>query len=257
VARIPLRGHLHRVNLGLSKKKSEEGRFLSEAIFQQPARGLKAYGDRSHLKRLTSNSAALVIADPALGSDMTKAFPPLIDAAREASEVTARFTKARLLSGRESTLGALESARLGVELFHFAGHGVSTDGDTGLLLAPSESDGIGGQILRGSRLLGEDWRHCSLAVLSACSTGTGERNGFVNPESLVRAFLNAGVGRVIASRWNVDSIATAGFMRYFYQPLIQGALPSSALRDAAEAMRRDPATAHPHYWAAFQLFGYK
>jgi hypothetical protein len=32
------------VNLGLRKKKSEEGRFLSEAIFQQPAKKSSATG---------------------------------------------------------------------------------------------------------------------------------------------------------------------------------------------------------------------
>jgi CHAT domain-containing protein len=46
-------------------------------------------------------------------------------------------------------------------------------------------------------------------------------------------------------------------MRRFYQSVLSGALPSSALREAAEALRKDPTTAHPYYWAAFQLFGYK
>ena len=166
-------------------------------------------------------------------------------------------TAARVLGGKESTREALESARAGVEIFHFAGHSISADGDAGLLLASSEGGDSGGDLLKGSRLLGQDWRHCSLAVLSACSTGTGERNGFVNPESLVRAFLNAGAGRVIASRWNVDTAATAGVMGRFYQSVLEGALPSSALRGAAEALRKEPATAHPYYWAAFQLFGHK
>jgi CHAT domain-containing protein len=233
------------------------GSYLGERFPIVVSRGLAAYWERRYLKPLTRRSAALVIANPALGSDMVKAFPPLVDAAREARELAALFATARVLNGGESTLEALESARPGVEVFHFAGHSVSAGGDAGLLLAPSGESDPGGLLLRASRLLGQDWSHCSLAVLSACSTGTGERNGFVNPESLVRAFLNAGAGRVIASRWNVDTTATAGFMRRFYQSVLQGALPSSALREAAEALRKDPATAHPHYWAAFQLFGYK
>ena len=233
------------------------GNYLGERFPIVVSRGLIAYRERSHLKPLTSRSAALVIVNPALGSDMAKTFPPLVDAEVEARDLAALFTKARVLSGKESTLEALESARGGVEVFHFAGHSVSVDGDAGLLLAPSGESDMGGVLLRGSRLLGQDWNQCSLVVLSACSTGTGERNGFVNPESLVRAFLNAGAGRVIASRWNVDTAATAGFMRRFYQSVLAGVLPSSALREAAEALRKDPATAHPYYWAAFQLFGYK
>jgi CHAT domain-containing protein len=233
------------------------GNYLGERFPIVVSRGLIAYQERSHLKPLTSHSAALVIANPALGSDMAKTFPPLVDAEVEARDLAALFTKARVLSGKESTLEGLESARGGIEVFHFAGHSVSSGGDAGLLLAPSGESDMGGVLLRGSRLLGQDWKQCSLAVLSACSTGTGERNGFVNPESLVRAFLNAGAGRVIASRWNVDTAATAGFMRRFYQSVLAGVLPSSALREAAEALRKDPATAHPYYWAAFQLFGYK
>jgi CHAT domain-containing protein len=236
---------------------SPAGNYLGEQFPIVASRGLIEYQERSHLNPLTSQSTALVMANPELGSELAKAFPPLVDAAREAQDLATLFTKARLLIGKESTLEALESARGDVEIFHFAGHSFSAEGESGLLLATSGEGELGGRLLKGSTLLGQDWSHCSLAVLSACSTGTGERNGFVNPESLVRAFLNAGAGRVIASRWNVDTAATAGFMRRFYQSVLSGALPSSALREAAEALRKDPTTAHPYYWAAFQLFGYK
>src|SRR5207247_7742334 len=110
--------------------------------------------------------------NPSLGSDLARAFPPLVDAAREAQELLALFTRARVLSGKESTLEALESARGGVEVFHFAGHSISADGDAGLLLSSSGERDMGGRLLKGSRLLGQNWSHCSLVVLSACSTGT-------------------------------------------------------------------------------------
>jgi CHAT domain-containing protein len=234
-----------------------DGRYLGERFPIVVSRGLIAYQERKGLKPLTRASPALVIADPALGGDMIKTFPPLEEAAREAREIAALFPRGRLLAGKTSTLEAITVARRDVELFHFAGHGVSEEADGGLLLSPSREDSAGAQLLKASRLAGEDWSHCSLAVLSACSTGTGERNSFVNPESLVRGFLNAGVGRVIASRWNVDTEATAGFVRRFYESVLSGAVPSSALRQASEALRSRPPTAHPYYWAAFQLFGYK
>jgi CHAT domain-containing protein len=166
------------------------------------------------------------------------------------------FSGTRLLSGKESTLEGLDGERRRAALFHFAGHSIATGGDAGLLLA-SSTEGEAGYLLKGSRVQSQDWRACSLVVLSACSTGTGERHGFTNPESLVRAFLNAGAGRVVASRWNVDTNATAGFMRQFYQSILSGNLPVIALRSASETLRKNPATAHPYYWAAFQLFGYK
>jgi CHAT domain-containing protein len=166
------------------------------------------------------------------------------------------FTEPRLLSGTESTLEALDNEGPHAAIFHFAGRGVATDTDAGLLLA-SATEGEAGRMLKSSQVLSQDWSRCALVVLSACSTGAGERHGFVNPESLVHAFLNAGAGRVVASRWNVDTSATAGFMGHFYHSVLSGDLPALALREAAETLRRNPATAHPYYWAAFQLFGYK
>jgi CHAT domain-containing protein/Flp pilus assembly protein TadD len=234
-----------------------DGKYLGERFPIVVSHGLASYAERSQMSPLTSRSVALVIANPALGSDLAKAFPPLEDAAREARDVEALFPAATFLSGKASTLEALESFRSDAEIFHFAGHSVSAGSDVGLLLATADESGIDGRMLRGSQILGQDWSRCTLAVLSACSTGTGERNGFVNPVSLVRAFLNAGTGRVVASRWNVDTTATAGFMRRFYQSVLSGTLPSAGLQDAAEALRKNPATAHPYYWAAFQLFGYK
>jgi len=91
--------------------------------------------------------------------------------------------------------------------------------------------------------------------LSACSAGTGEAQGPVNPESLVRRLLWAGVARVVASRWNVDSQSGAELMDGFYAALAAGADVSAALRQATSAVRQKPATQHPYYWAGFQVFG--
>jgi CHAT domain-containing protein len=232
------------------------GRYLGEQFPIVTSRSMAAWQGRSLLATLTSRSPALIMANPALGNELAKTFPPLEDAAREAREIGAMFTSTRMLNGKESTLEALDNEQPRAAVFHFAGHSIATDGDAGLLLA-SSTVGEEGRLLKSSQVLRQDWSHCSLVVLSACSTGTGERHGFVNPESLVRAFLNAGAGRVVASRWNVDTSATAGFMRHFYQSVLSGDLPAIALREAAETLRSNPATAHPYYWAAFQLFGYK
>ena len=94
-------------------------------------------------------------------------------------------------------------------------------------------------------------------VLSACSSGTGERYGLVNPDSLVRAFLHAGAGRVLATSWNADSASAASLAHSFYAKMLAGSEPAEALRGAARELRRNAATAHPYYWAGYQLFGYK
>jgi CHAT domain-containing protein len=44
-------------------------------------------------------------------------------------------------------------------------------------------------------------------------------------------------------------------MRQFYTALLAGRTKAQALRDASLYLRKQPATAHPAYWAPFQLIG--
>jgi CHAT domain-containing protein len=61
---------------------------------------------------------------------------------------------------------------------------------------------------------------------------------------------------VVASRWNVDSTATAKFMTIFYHALgAQGNDVAAALRSSMASMASDPQRSHPYYWAAFGQFG--
>jgi len=197
----------------------------------------------------------LVVANPALGKEMTRTFPPLRQTLREGSSVAARFQHSVLLTGADATLGAVEHYGPEVELFHFAGHGFSNANNGGLLLAPERIDAGKGGVLDGKRLSREDWSRCRLAVLSACSTGTGEMRGPVNPESLVRNLLWAGVSRVIATRWNVDADASGVLMDQFYESLLSGSNVPVSLQRAARRLRENSATSHPYYWAGFQSFG--
>ena len=122
-------------------------------------------------------------------------------------------------------------------------------------MAPEENGSAETGVLDGKRLAAEDWSRCRLAVLSACSTGTGESRGPVNPESLVRGMLWAGIARVVATRWNVDAEASVLFMDRFYDALLSGAGVAPALQRAALRLRENPATNHPYFWAGFQSFG--
>jgi CHAT domain-containing protein len=92
-----------------------------------------------------------------------------------------------------------------------------------------------------------------LAVLIACSSGVGGDNGPLESDNLVRPFLSAGVPFVIASRWDVDSRASARLMEQFHQHLGSGEGVVSALSLARKQLRREKP--HPYYWAAFDLDG--
>ena len=215
--------------------------YLGERFPISIAGGLADYQRRESAGPVNAGLKALVVGSPKLGEKMSKTFPPLPGIMREARSVAERFSSAVLLVGEQPTLQAVEQHRAGTELFHFAGHGFSNAGNGGLLLSPSDSDAEGAGILDGPRMAQQDWTRCRLAVLSACSTGTGETRGPVNPESLVRGLLWAGVARVVASRWNVDSETSVRFMDQFYTDLLsvtRWQLRSKTLRSNSGKVKR-------------------
>ena len=95
--------------------------------------------------------------------------------------------------------------------------------------------------------------HLKLAVFSAC--GTAKSSAMSDSDSLVTAFLQAGTQNVVATRWNVDSMATADFVDLFYRSLLSGASVADAIQRASASFRKIPERAHPYYWAAFAAFG--
>jgi hypothetical protein len=72
---------------------------------------------------------------------------------------------------------------------------------------------------------------------------------------LTGAFAAAGVPAVIATLWPVQDRVTARLMKEVYVSLGRGATVAAALRKAQLAIRNDPATRHPFYWAGFVLVG--
>jgi CHAT domain-containing protein len=230
-------------------------RYLGERFSITVASGLIDYQARASAGPVLTTAKALVVANPRLGASATKAFPVLPEALREGESVAARFPGSLLLIGEGATLEALEQQRQHTELLHFSGHGFSNAGNGGLLLSPGEGGAEDAGVLDGNAIVQQDWTHCRLAVLSACSSGTGETRGPVNPESLVRGLLWAGVARVVASRWNTDSDTGVQFMDRFYTSLLGGNEVAVALQQAARSLRENDATSHPYYWAAFQSFG--
>src|SRR5206468_11495775 len=99
-----------------------------------------------------------------------------------------------------------------------------------------------------------------LLVLSACQTGLAAGTLADVPAGddwvgLVQAFLYAGASNVMATLWPVEDRATADLMTRFYTTLRAGRPEAEALAETQRAMLRNPATAHPFYWAGFTLSG--
>ena len=212
-------------------------------------------GRREATGPVSAAAKAVVVAGPILGEEATRTFPPLPGTLAEGKWVATQFRNAVLRNGREATLRSVERERPSTEVFHFSGHGFSNGGNGGILLSPNEGDAGEAGVLDSSTVANQDWSRCRLAVLSACSTGTGEAGASVNPESLVRGFLWAGVSRVVVSRWNVDTETGTRFMNRFYTDLLSGTNAAAAMHGAAQRVLEDKATSHPYYWAGFQSFG--
>jgi tetratricopeptide (TPR) repeat protein len=89
-----------------------------------------------------------------------------------------------------------------------------------------------------------------LVVLSACESGLAAHLRGDELVGLAQSFLGAGARSLVVSLWRVDDAATAELMRIFYDALLDGARPATALTLAAEGMRNSPRE-HAYRWGAF------
>ena len=96
----------------------------------------------------------------------------------------------------------------------------------------------------------------NLVVLSACETALGREVRGEGIIGLTRAFMYAGVPRVVSTLWSVDDRATAELMQQFYIGVLrQGMTPAAALRAAQLRLAANPRWSAPYYWAGFILQG--
>jgi CHAT domain-containing protein len=194
---------------------------------------------------IDTGSFVLLVSSPVLAGDAAARFPPLPDTAREAEAVRMNLKSVRALDGRDATVAALTAALPQARIFHSAGHGYADSGNGALIFAPQDPGKADYELLRSSDLSRQDWSRCRLAVLSACAAAAGEIEGPHNPDILVRALTHAGVPRVAASLWNVDSAATSELISAFYTNLSKGTSAAEALRAARQRVRRHPEWSHP------------
>ena len=194
---------------------------------------------------IAASERALIVAAPT-ATGAGPAPPP--GSLAEAERVAGNFDHAEVLLGREAAVSRVEEDLSGSTIFHFAGHASSGRGGAAMLMADGTLDTEDTTVFNAHRL-----DKLKLAVFSACATARPSEISEAN--SLANEFLQAGAQNVVASRWNVDSMATSNFMGLFYDSLISGHGVAQALQSAAGSFRHTRGRTHPYYWAAFAAFG--
>jgi CHAT domain-containing protein len=224
-----------------------DGHWLAEKFTIAVGPGLWAdLALRTRRIPVTDAMPALIVGNPVTAAEGSA--PPLPDAEREARLISGMLSSSKLLTREDATAGSVQLGLTDAMIFHFAGH-ARFDGETARLLLSDRHGCLDADVVE--RLA----TRCRLATLSACSTGAAEVRGPWSVESLVQAFWRAGTPEVIASRWDVDSGASARLFEKFYDDVLNGKTAATALRSAAESVRLTPETAHPYFWSAFGLFG--
>lgn len=231
-----------------------DGHYLGERHAVSISLGLGLHEDKSPDNRLSGNERALVVNPPSsAGNELD--LPPLPDAAREAEMVAAQFSNSMRLAGPQATLAAVRNALRNATVFHFAGHAFILGPRSGLLLAQEES-GVSSDppILDADQIQRLDLHNLKLVVLSSCTTEEARSRLADDPDSLVGAFLRAGVKYVVASRWNIDSRFTADFIRNFYSQAPLQHNVAESLQLVATHSLSDTKYSHPYFWAALANF---
>jgi putative methionine-R-sulfoxide reductase with GAF domain len=148
----------------------------------------------------------------------------------------------------------------GLDLLHFAGHGVADS--TSLLGAEVLLQGR----VEGSTYVSESLRETTVAqladlggkegnrpmiVMDVCAAGrpVGQSLGM---RGFARAFLNAGAGVFVAPNWSVGDAPGRSFVEAFYRHLLQGRTLAQATVAAREAAR----AAGGPTWLAYSVYGH-
>jgi len=222
------------------------GKFLGDLFDVGVSPGFLYQAARRPEVALSRDLRALVVGPPAISQDIA-----LPEAATEAKYVASLFPKSTLLDGAKASVEEVERELPSANVIHFAVHGQAGVSGSGLRLW----SGAEPALLGPSRLNPASLRSGQLVVLSACETAGGSGGDISDPDSLVRSVLAAGVPRVVASRWSINSAAAATFMNALYAALLAGRPAAAAVRAAAAKTRASRGMSHPYYWAAFDSFG--
>ena len=170
-------------------------------------------------------------------------------------ELSQQFPGATLFFNAEANKSNFRANAPQSPLVHIAAHAMADTLDplhSKVLLADENGQP---NYLEAKDVLGMDLDGVALLALSACESGLGRVDNGDEVLGFTRSFLSAGTSTLLASLWPVSDAATETLMTTLYADLAKGDAVQDAMRDAQRAVLANPATAHPYYWAPFNLIG--
>ena len=164
----------------------------------------------------------------------------------ERNSIAKAFPRSKVVDAENANWVNLRSEVAASQVFVFMGHGLRSITGTNLVLSPKVS-------LGAADFTPDRFARSEMVVLAACSSGKNGKEGLQDYQNLVHSFLVAGVPRVVASHWDVDSNSTSQLMVSFYKHVLTETTVAEAMLDARkEVLERSP---HPYYWAGFSVTG--
>lgn len=180
----------------------DRGRWLGERFaieYVVPAGRRRGGGGK------VTSSVPLLVGDPSWRREEHPGLEPLRWAEEEVRQVAALYPKSTVITGRAATKATLLAEMPRHAVLHFAGHSrvvVERPETSHLVLASAGrfADGI----LTAAEIAALDLRGVELVVLSSCGRTRDDASSLGEVNALAVAFLDAGVGRVVASGWEVE-----------------------------------------------------
>jgi len=176
-------------------------------------------------------------------------FQRLLEAEREAADITGRYPYAVSVNADVPNVLACLQGTVEADLLHFAVHGMyDPDGvEEGLAL-------VDGRFLDPMAVTGSTLARAPFVFLNACQVGSGSEI-LGDYAGMAAAFLAAGASGVIAPLWSIKDNIAHQVALDFYRTVSDGERPAAALRRA----RRDfsaPSPSPSGTTLAYQFFGH-
>ncbi len=235
----------------------EDLNYVPFQVFQDPADG-RFLGDRFQISYAPSASVLLALkrgTGISGGRLLAVADPGITAAGPEVRSIAKLFPgRTKVVTDDLAREADVKAWMRDFDVIHLSVHGKFNASEpllSYLHLAPGSGDD--GK-LTAAEMFGLPLEKSRIVVLSACETGRAEATHGNEILGMVRALLYAGAGTLVLSYWEVDSAATAQWMRGFYDAA-RSKPPAAAARAALSLVKSNPDYNHPYFWAAFMVVG--